>query len=506
MKKIMMGNAILIFVLSTMTIISISTLAAGATIYVPDNYATIQAAIDAAVGGDTVIVRDGTYLLAAPIDFKGKAITVRSETEAKNCILDGQNATRVVYFHSDEGSDSVLSGFTIQNGSATEGAGIYLNESSPTIAECKINANNAEQGGGLYMVGSSPAITNCVVSGNHANSSPGSSGGGIYISGGYPTIDHSVITGNQVFGNMSGFGGGIYVVGSSPSIKNTDISNNSAHNYSVTAQGGGIYFDSTSFPSLVNCIINGNSAMDGGGIYFNGSPNFPGVTNCTIARNIATNNGGGIHFNNTSTLIWNSILWENSPENIYKAGSSDPIVKYSDVGGGYVCDECEGNIDAPPAFLSIELADFHLTGTSPCMDAGSNDAPNLPLQDKDGNARINGSSVDMGAYEFSGTKLILLGRFTVEVDWVTETPSSGKGIPVQLTSDSGYFWFWEGTNVELLVKLLDKRGINGYYWFFYGALTDVEYTITVTDTETSAVKTYHGTQHIQTSSNDISAF
>jgi hypothetical protein len=98
------------------------------------------------------------------------------------------------------------------------------------------------------------------------------------------------------------------------------------------------------------------------------------------------------------------------------------------------------------------------------------------------------------------------GRFEIVVDWLTPTGSGGKGIPVPLNIDSGYFWFFEDTNVELLVKI--KRGceVNGYYWFFYGALTDVAYTITVTDTETSAVKTYLGTQHVQTSANDINAF
>jgi len=98
------------------------------------------------------------------------------------------------------------------------------------------------------------------------------------------------------------------------------------------------------------------------------------------------------------------------------------------------------------------------------------------------------------------------GRFEIVVDWLTPTGSSGEGFPVPLTTDSGYFWFFEDTNIELLVKIKDGCEVNGYYWFFYGALTDVEYTITVTDTETSAVKTYHGTQHVPTNGNDINAF
>ena len=97
-------------------------------------------------------------------------------------------------------------------------------------------------------------------------------------------------------------------------------------------------------------------------------------------------------------------------------------------------------------------------------------------------------------------------RFTVEVEWLTPTGASGKGTAVPLTADSGYFWFFENTNVELLVKMLDGCAVNNHYWFFYGALTDVAYTITVTDTQTDEVKTYLGYQHHQTSSNDVNAF
>ena len=102
--------------------------------------------------------------------------------------------------------------------------------------------------------------------------------------------------------------------------------------------------------------------------------------------------------------------------------------------------------------------------------------------------------------------LLSNSRFKVEVDWRTLTGGTGKGIAVPLTSDSGYFWFFENTNVELMVKMLDGRSVNGHFWLFWGALTDVQFTITVTDTQTGAVKQYFGTQGVQTSGNDIRAF
>jgi hypothetical protein len=514
MKRIMMTIAMLFFIL----MIPLATASFGATIIVPDDQATIQAGIDAAVNGDTVLVRDGTYLLTAAIDFKGKAITVESEHGASSCFLDGQQTTRVVYFHSFEGNNSVLQGFTIRNGHSTQGGGIYLITSSPTISDCTIRDNVVSQptgmsvqGGGIYSSASSPIISNCTITNNLSSGGADTIyGGGIFITnGGAPIITNTTISSNQVRSSWSALGGGIFVDGpSSPIISDSDISYNSAQDPSWTAQGGGIYFAANTFPRLDNCIINGNSAKEGGGILFNGSVSYPGLTNCTIVRNIATSHGGAIYFYNASTDIINSILWENSPENIYLAGNSNPNITYSDVDPLY---PGTGNIDANPAFVDIGTQDFHLTGSSQCINTGNNAAPYLPEFDKDGNDRIINPTVDMGAYEYTGPldpyKLPLgNGRFIVEVDWLTPTGSSGKGTAISVTSDTGYFWFFENTNVELTLKIHQGCGVNNYWWFFYGALTDVEYTITVTDTETSTVKTYYGIQHIQTSSNDVNAF
>jgi len=83
------------------------------------------------------------------------------------------------------------------------------------------------------------------------------------------------------------------------------------------------------------------------------------------------------------------------------------------------------------------------------------------------------------------------GRFEVRVNWrVPDQGTSGVGTGVALTGDTGYFWFFSPNNVELVVKVVDGRTFNGMYWVFYGALSNVEYTITVTDTVTELVKTY----------------
>lgn len=85
---------------------------------------------------------------------------------------------------------------------------------------------------------------------------------------------------------------------------------------------------------------------------------------------------------------------------------------------------------------------------------------------------------------------LLDGRFRVEVAWKTRDGVAGTGQARPATRETGYFWFFGEDNVELLVKMLDGRAINGHYWFFAAGLTDVEYRITVTDTTTGAARVY----------------
>lgn len=108
----------------------------------------------------------------------------------------------------------------------------------------------------------------------------------------------------------------------------------------------------------------------------------------------------------------------------------------------------------------------------------------------------------------SPTALCLNGnRFRLEVAWrAVHLGTSGVGQAVPLTSDTGYFWFFQSTNVELVIKVLDGRVVNGKFWVFYGALSNVEYTITVTDTETLQVKTYFNPQDTLASVANTTAF
>jgi len=99
------------------------------------------------------------------------------------------------------------------------------------------------------------------------------------------------------------------------------------------------------------------------------------------------------------------------------------------------------------------------------------------------------------------------GRFRVAVDWQQTPltpPLSAQAVP--LTDDTGYFWFFGSANVELVVKVLDGRADNGHFWVFYGALSDIEYTLTVTDTLTGEVRAYHNPPGNLASGADTTAF
>jgi hypothetical protein len=93
----------------------------------------------------------------------------------------------------------------------------------------------------------------------------------------------------------------------------------------------------------------------------------------------------------------------------------------------------------------------------------------------------------------SATALCLTGgRFRVEARWRTAAGDEGDGMATPLTSDTGTFWFFGASNVEVVVKILDACGFPGAprFWVFAAGLTDVEVLLTVTDTVSGAVKTY----------------
>ncbi|TKJ40126.1 hypothetical protein CEE37_10345 [candidate division LCP-89 bacterium B3_LCP] len=169
----------------------------GATILVPDQYPTIQAGINAASAGDTVLVSDGDWTGPGNrgLDFGGRAIVVMSANGPENCVIDCQSGDRGFYFRSGETASSVLYGFTIVNGYMTQGGGIHIANSSPTIERCIVFDNGASYGGGFYIANSSPVIEHCTIIENSATN-----GGAVYSTNSNPDINSCVVADNTASG------------------------------------------------------------------------------------------------------------------------------------------------------------------------------------------------------------------------------------------------------------------------------------------------------------------
>ena len=355
-------------------------------INVPGDQPTIQAGIDAAINGDTVLVADGTYTGAGnrDLDFGGKAITLVSENGAESCIIDcGGSAVephRAFIFQTGESVATILEGFTIQHGFAYGvdpqycGGGIRISDtSSPVIRNCRLLENNAEYGGAIWCgESSSPIIDDCWISNNHAHRyAEGGDSGGIHICDlSSPSIFNCEIVNNSAADDA----GGICIMDSStPTISSCIISDNHAAT-TLYHYGGGIWCINTSSSIITNCLISGNIAHRGGGICFIDSP-ISSLTNVTFVNNVATDGlGGAIECRYDSLVsVENSILWNNGNE-INLIESNAFTITYSDIQGGWTG---EGNNDADPLFVNGPLGDFYLSQiasgqgvNSPCLDAG----------------------------------------------------------------------------------------------------------------------------------------
>jgi hypothetical protein len=170
------------------------------------DYSTIQAAIDTALAGQTIIACPGTY--TENLVFDNKKITLRSINPidpdiVATTIIAGADKGSVVEFMGHD--ESILEGFTIQKGSAFRGGGIYITVSSPTIAGNIIQGNEATYGGGIYIVSAlAPHIENNTIIYNTAEHS----GGGVFV----VNCNSAYIKFNVIKYNMAGlYGGGIYV-------------------------------------------------------------------------------------------------------------------------------------------------------------------------------------------------------------------------------------------------------------------------------------------------------
>ncbi|MBW9222725.1 right-handed parallel beta-helix repeat-containing protein [Methanothermococcus sp. SCGC AD-155-C09] len=199
----------------------------GGTIYVPDNYSTIQGAIDAAKDGDVIIVRNETYYENLVIN---KSITLRSENGPGNCIIDGNNSGNVIEINAD---GVIIEGFRIRNsGRSWPYAGIKVNSDSNNITNNNISNNEC----GIYVYNSS---NNGIIDNNILNNS---------LSVKLRSSSNNSIIGNNISNNRYD---GIYVYNS---INNCIVDNSITSNNEY-----GIYVYNSSNNSIVDNSITSNN-------------------------------------------------------------------------------------------------------------------------------------------------------------------------------------------------------------------------------------------------------
>lgn len=337
--------------------------ALGAIIQVPSDYATIQAAVNAAGTTDTVLVAPGVYQENILIDSKSIHLAShylldQNPNHLLTTIIDGSNPT-----NPDTGSvvillnatSAVLQGFTLTGGTGT-------------VWEDQSDHNDFREGGGVLTEGGSPSIVNNLIMGNKAILTAGvtsAGGGGIRCGYGTPLVA------NNVFGYNQGHYGGAIVLFHAP----TTIRNN-------------IVFENS-----------GGKDFGGGGIWITSAGGTPTVANNTIINNRSTTDGGGLllwanSVSLSSNIIRNNTAATTGPQVKMRAGATSSTVTYSNVEGGI---SGLGNIDSPSVF---DLSAYVLDPISPDVDAGN---PQFGLNDP-AIASVavppsqGGSRNDMGAY------------------------------------------------------------------------------------------------------------
>ncbi|MDR3562011.1 MAG: right-handed parallel beta-helix repeat-containing protein, partial [Negativicutes bacterium] len=375
------------------------------TFYVPADYSTIQAAMDAAsfVTNDTIVVSPGTY--HESVNFNGKAVRLIGLNGPATTSIIPSAGLPAVSFVNGETSNSIVSGFFMVGG------GVSVSYSSPTIISNEIL--NAVTGVNSYM-GSPQIIDNLIMASlgsginNHLSSS--GAGCGVYLAG----SGSALIQGNIIHANTAA-GIAMWSAGS-PIVVDNFINNN---------LGDGINMNNQCDANIVQNIIQNNA---GDGIYTESPYQSRGPW--IVNNSIASNGGNGIwidYYWGTDCEIVNNIVVGNPALNLFPLNASPSyVVKFNDfysannaylssdlastnstvfnlngIYGAYVY----GNFSTNPLFACPPSGDFHLLPGSSCIAAGTDLAPLFPTVDFDGLARNSATNTynvaDMGAYEYN---------------------------------------------------------------------------------------------------------
>lgn len=387
-----------------------------ATIYVPDDYASIGTAIGAAADLDEIVVRAGVYTGANNRNLSfSKNIVLRSESGALATAIDAEGLDRVFKIQGAPATAKVK-GFTIRNGfndvllsSGGGGAGVCLTQTAITIEDCIIrNCVGVEGAGMLIRNSTGTRIVNCTFqnnTGEHDYKACLGAGVSLYLSSGVEFSGCQFISNrNQPVGN-SGNGGAIYMYRYDAAFRNCVFEGNDTRN------SGGVAFVNEGDLTFDQCTFYGNSSSGNGGCFWIGYMGGGPEVICTnsIFRSNSAGGDGNVAFVTGVGTVGGTFRYgycDVNPSGIAHAAL-----------GGWTIQNLGGNINVDPLFASVGYdngstwvpGDYHLKSMvgryyplknawlvdavhSPCIDAGD------PADDYSAEPVPNGERVNMGAY------------------------------------------------------------------------------------------------------------
>ena len=342
----------------------------------------IQDAINVSTNGDLISVTNGVYRGGIAVT---NAITIQSVNGLGTTLIDGNQASICAAL----ADGSTLSGFTLTNGyCTTAGAGVFCSSTNADVFNCLIISNSVYGGYGAVYYGT---LSNCIITGNISLYGDG-------VGAAFSVLNDCTLSGNIVpqrlnQGGGAGEGGGALEC----TLNRCVLAGNSA------AWGGG-----AAASTLNNCLVTNNTSINyySEGEALGGGLAFCYATNCTIVNNTVDYNfsypassseSGGV-YGGTSV---NCIIYANR---LYKIGFAYFLDNYD---GSPTLNYCctlplpsgINNFTNAPVFVNQSGGDYHLQSLSPCINAGNN-ASVTTTNDLDGNPRIVGGTVDVGAYEY----------------------------------------------------------------------------------------------------------
>jgi parallel beta-helix repeat protein len=496
---------------------------------------TVQAAINSANEGDEIWVAAGAYAehiknktvgpqgseVAVNMALYGGFVGTETARDQRNwninmTVLDGGGASSptvdgaVVIIDSLATQATRIDGFVITRGHGFAAGGIFISGSGPVITNNIIRGNLGSVGGGILISNykitppqAHPVILNNTIIDNHAVEA----GGGIAIVGSERIVSYNpvspLISQNYITRNLSEFhGGGIGIYGhAAPQINNNYIIANTAA-YSETyfmGNGGGIYATSRDVddtplqftvcaPVIVSNIIAANGANFGGGIHLWDTIVDHGGIPVVINNTVVGNNGTGMSWLATNPIIQNNLVAYNTRGLEQGDSQSAPQSLRSNLVYGNELWEkntnyiglgnqtgINGNISTDPKMANYKIGNFRLQAGSPCIDAGYSAAIGSGWTDIEGQARIIGSGVDIGADESDGSVgLVPSPIYHVRpngndsqngLSWATAKKTVSAAI-ADAQNTGGEIWVAAGTYVE--------RNVLPAFIYLYGGFAGTE--------------------------------